>query len=506
MKNNKTFRIAVSLILAAVFCFAVVTAFAAAEDTVDIPDAALRQALLDAADANSDGSLNEGELGALTGALDLSGRSISDLTGLEYLTGILSLDISDNTVRSIAPLTGIALNTLDVSLNYLDITEGSDDMADIALLQGAGCSVTYSPQKDIPVSGISLAEDLAMCPGDVFALTATVSPGDAADKTVLWSSSTPAVATVDAGTVTAHSVGTAIITAITQDGGYQASCVVTVKPDKLSSAIYDINGGLLNGVMKITLRTNFLDLIENDNADLLMLTADGQPYTGAVVGTGMQVQLVIGGQVRDTLTVIVEGDTNGDGAISITDYTQIRLDILGLSRLSGAFREAADVNRDGVVSITDYTLVRLDILAIKPIGGAMPHLPGSGNARIERFIEIALAQQGKPYVWGARGPDSFDCSGFVYYCLTQEGYSTARSTADTYSKREDWLLVGKEELRRGDLMFYWSQDTPGRIGHVGIYLGNGYHIHATSAGGCVLIGTFTGYYDQQFSHGRRVYQ
>lgn len=62
------------------------------------------------------------------------------------------------------------------------------------------------------------------------------------------------------------------------------------------------------------------------------------------------------------------GDVNGDGAITTSDYTLIRLDILGLKALGGNARAAADVNADGAVTTSDYTLVRLDILGIKKIG------------------------------------------------------------------------------------------------------------------------------------------
>lgn len=61
------------------------------------------------------------------------------------------------------------------------------------------------------------------------------------------------------------------------------------------------------------------------------------------------------------------GDVNGDGVISISDYTLIRLHILGLRTLTDRALTAADANRDGNISISDYTMARLDILGLKPI-------------------------------------------------------------------------------------------------------------------------------------------
>jgi cell wall-associated NlpC family hydrolase len=150
--------------------------------------------------------------------------------------------------------------------------------------------------------------------------------------------------------------------------------------------------------------------------------------------------------------------------------------------------------------------MRLDILGLKPIGGGLPDLPEVTDAKIRRFLDIALSKQGKRYVWGDEGPDSFDCSGFVHYCLNQAGYSVGRTTADGYSKKTNWARIEKNALQPGDIMFYFS-DNPSdgdHIGHTGIYLGNGYHIHASSSNGCVIISQVKGWYDTMLSHGRRV--
>ena len=91
----------------------------------------------------------------------------------------------------------------------------------------ASCKVTTA----IPVTGISLDKtSLALIQGDSAALTATISPSDATDKAVTWSSSDTAVVTVSSsGVITSKGYGTATVTAKTRDGGFTASCKVTVQ-------------------------------------------------------------------------------------------------------------------------------------------------------------------------------------------------------------------------------------------------------------------------------------
>ena len=92
------------------------------------------------------------------------------------------------------------------------------------------CPCNCGGSEPVPVTGIEVdPETAALHVGDTLQLTATVSPANATDKRVTWSSSDPTVATVDAnGKVTAVSEGTVVITATTRDGGHSASCTVTV--------------------------------------------------------------------------------------------------------------------------------------------------------------------------------------------------------------------------------------------------------------------------------------
>ena len=93
----------------------------------------------------------------------------------------------------------------------------------------ATCNVKVNP-KVYPVTGVSLDQtSLSLVAGDTWALTATVTPDNATDKSVIWSSSNTSVATVSSsGVVTAKAGGTAKITVITNDGGFTATCNVTV--------------------------------------------------------------------------------------------------------------------------------------------------------------------------------------------------------------------------------------------------------------------------------------
>lgn len=347
---------------------------------------------------------------------------------------------------------------------------------------------------------------LDLCPGDTFTLAVTVEPADAG---VTWSTGDGNVATVDGGAVTAVAAGSADITAASADGALTAVCRVSVKPADIRTSVYtlDRGAGLLAGVQKFTPPSLLFSNMANDDADLSVLGQDGAAFGGLAVGTGMTVQLTVNGVARDALKIVVNGDTSGDGAVTITDYTLARLDILGLKRLEGEYMRAGDVNGDGAVSITDYTLMRMDMLGLKPIGSASTAVDLSGvtDQRVLSFLQFALTLQGKPYVWGDEGPETFDCSGFVYYCLNQTGYSVGRSTADTYGKREEWPLVAADSLQPGDLLFFHSESTPGMIGHIGVYIGNGSLIHASSSFGCIVVCPLTGWYTEKLSHARRVF-
>ena len=137
----------------------------------------------------------------------------------------------------------------------------------------------------------------------------------------------------------------------------------------LESSEYSIDrtGGYIVGVSINTSAAELKNGFINNLGDLKVFDAHGIEYSGSTVATGMTVKLYAEGEVKDELTVFVLGDLSGDGKISITDYTLVRLDILSLKGLTGAYRQAGDVNGDGVISITDYTLIRLDILGLKSI-------------------------------------------------------------------------------------------------------------------------------------------
>jgi len=94
-------------------------------------------------------------------------------------------------------------------------------------------------------------------------------------------------------------------------------------------------------------------------------------------------------------------------------------------------------------------------------------------------LRAALTQRGKPYVWGAAGPDSYDCSGLVEWAFAQEGISLPHYTG---SQWDSGMHVSRADLEPGDLVFFFSD-----ISHVGIWIGNGLMVDAPSAGQDVQV-------------------
>jgi len=133
----------------------------------------------------------------------------------------------------------------------------------------------------------------------------------------------------------------------------------------------------------------------------------------------------------------------------------------------------------------------------------VPSMPVSTD--VSSFLTFAQQQLGKPYVWSEEGPDSFDCSGLVYYCLKAVNKAPGRYNALGYSQVSRWTAVPSiSQLQPGDLVFFKS-DTKSAVNHTGIYLGGNRFIHASSSQGKVVISQMTGYYNRNFIIGRRVF-
>ncbi len=99
---------------------------------------------------------------------------------------------------------------------------------------------------------------------------------------------------------------------------------------------------------------------------------------------------------------------------------------------------------------------------------APPSVPASGRAAAA--VSYAMAQVGEAYVYGAAGPNAFDCSGLTMMAWAQAGVSLPHSSSAQYSSGPH---VAESELRPGDLVFYYSP-----ISHVGMYIGNGMIVNA----------------------------
>lgn len=125
----------------------------------------------------------------------------------------------------------------------------------------------------------------------------------------------------------------------------------------------------------------------------------------------------------------------------------------------------------------------------------------SNGANVETFISVAKSKVGCKYVRGGKGPSTFDCSGFVYWCLNQAGVSQSYMTSSAWQKTTKYQRISSmSSLKRGDVISF--------KGHVGIYLGNGQMIDASSSEGKIRICSniqSSSYWTRNFVCGFRIF-
>jgi len=127
-------------------------------------------------------------------------------------------------------------------------------------------------------------------------------------------------------------------------------------------------------------------------------------------------------------------------------------------------------------------------------------LSGSSGIR-QRIISTAKQYIGVPYVWGGTTPKGFDCSGYVQYVFNIHGISLPRTS------KQQWAVgspISKSNLQPGDLVFFQNTGSASGISHLGIYIGDGQFIHASSSKGVMISSLSNSYWQSHYYGARRV--
>mgnify|MGYP001206635875 CR=1 FL=1 len=228
----------------------------------------------------------------------------------------------------------------------------------------------------IPVTGVSLDKTTLTFDaiGQSKTLTATVEPADATNKRVIWSTSNPSVAVVDNGVVTAVGEGTAIITVTTEDGGFTATCTVTVTIDTTvpvesvsldKTSLYLTRMGQsvqLTATVEPANATNKNVTWSSSNTDVAVV----ENGVVTAVGNGEAIITVTtedGGKTATCTVTVLIGDLNGNSGVDIGDLA-IAAYYYNTDSSDDNWQQAqiADVNNDGIVDIIDLAIIARSII------------------------------------------------------------------------------------------------------------------------------------------------
>ncbi len=238
---------------------------------------------------------------------------------------------------------------------------------------------------------IAFPNDLYRCSvGDSGQLRVRVYPANANPVPVVFSTDGDCIRLEADGHFVAQSVGAATVTARSEDGRLRATCVISVQSQVLrfdaeSGYRVDRENGFLYGVPAGTTAEKLLSHMQSDGTPVL---------PSGVVGTGAELVLLTeeGGEELDRLIVVVQGDLDGDGYVTLLD-----LRLLGQALSTGTgtdalFIASADVNESGVVSDKDANL--LERMLLRGEGNAGRGLPPSGRTGTVGMFLPSVVQTG----------------------------------------------------------------------------------------------------------------
>jgi peptidoglycan hydrolase-like protein with peptidoglycan-binding domain len=210
---------------------------------------------------------------------------------------------------------------------------------------------------------------------------------------------------------------------------------------------------------------------------------------------------------------VLKEDISGEDVQAL----QERLKILGLLNIDNCTNYFGSETRQALMDFQNLYGLKVDGIAgketIEAINDALngnkrrvkpsSSRGGSRNSSLgETIVSTAKKYIGTPYSYGSSSSSAFDCSGFTQYIYKQHSINIPRSSSEQATAGSE---VSKENLQAGDLVIFSNTYKSGPS-HAGIYVGNGNFIHSSSAGGGVMISNLSsGYYNNHFSSGRRVF-
>lgn len=124
----------------------------------------------------------------------------------------------------------------------------------------------------------------------------------------------------------------------------------------------------------------------------------------------------------------------------------------------------------------DVNVLNYEVVSNEPVGGAPLWGNGPMTAAARTLLQLAYQYLGVPYRYGGTSANGIDCSAFVQRCFAQLGVALPRTAAE---QSQVGMPVGPAQLQAGDRLYFANRD--GRVVHTGIYIGDGYFIHASAS-------------------------
>ena len=186
---------------------------------------------------------------------------------------------------------------------------------------------------------------------------------------------------------------------------------------------------------------------------------------------------------------------------SLITTAQTHTSAAALAAHNKAHREQLANNKNRMDRDVINNMVKHDIDRKNQING----LSAESSQMINDLLNEAKKHIGKRYVHGTHGPNTFDCSGFTSYVYKQFGYNLSPGSRIQYTQGTP---VSRNDLRKGDLVFFTSRSSGKNVGHVGIVWeadnekGTFKFIHASIRG--VRISNFEGYYVPRYIGAKRI--